>query len=126
MPLCLPRLEETAAITSLAVPLSPSHEEPHTAQGLGAPVSPCDPSFLQIHAVFLQCEESLQQGAQQAGKPLAPTAPAQGVCTSPGVSLQNLMRAWWDVGVPNLLEAGDLWPLLVPVPTATRSSIYLS
>lgn len=37
---------ETRAIASPAVPFSPSRWEPRTAQGLGAPVSPCDPTFL--------------------------------------------------------------------------------
>lgn len=55
-----------------------------------------------------------------------PTALARGFHPSRRVLLWDLTWGWRDVGVPHPLEAGDPQPLLVPVPTAARSSIYLS
>lgn len=54
---------EMGAIASPTVLLSPSHQEPCTAQGLGAPVGPSHPNFIFLpkDMLLLQCQESSQE-----------------------------------------------------------------
>ena len=94
-------------------------------------MTPCDPSFLffflktDTRAAFAVPRKSTAVSAASREAP-APTAPAWGFYPSRRVLLRDLMWGWRDVGVPDPLEAGDPRPLLVPVPTTTRSSIYSS